>query len=114
MGGWGALVAAGCVEASPYVLAQAFEGHYPHVWAACWYPWAFDAAIRLRRGRARSAPTLASSWRQPSSPATRRRGYYLVIALGSWAVFDGMKSPWLPAGRRREASTALGGVGWSP
>ena len=58
MGGWGSLVAAGCFQVSPYVLAQAFEGHYPHVWAACWYPWAFDAAIRLRRGEP-SEPRLA-------------------------------------------------------
>ncbi len=28
---------------SPYVLAQTFEGHYPHVWAASFAPWTFLA-----------------------------------------------------------------------
>ena len=52
----GKVVAAGCFALSPYVLAQTFEGHYPHVWAASWYPWAFAAAIRLGQGDWWSGP----------------------------------------------------------
>ena len=54
-GRWAATVAAGVYLASPYLLAHTFEGHYPHVWAAAWYPWAFWAirasATRAPRGR---------------------------------------------------------------
>src|SRR5947209_8845177 len=50
-GRWAATVAAGCFEAAPYLLAQTVEGHYPHIWAASWYPWAFWAFSGHRRGR---------------------------------------------------------------
>ena len=41
--------------ASPFLLAHTFEGHYPHVWAAAWYPWAFWAlATGATRANARS------------------------------------------------------------
>ncbi len=106
MGGWGALVAAGCVQASPYVMAQTFEGHYPHVWAACWYPWAFDAAIRVHRGQPRSAPALALILAATFLAGHPQEGFYLLIALGSWAAFDGMAA--ILTGRRREASRLWG------
>ena len=32
-------------------MAHTFEGHYPHVWSACWYPWAFWALVSGSRGR---------------------------------------------------------------
>src|SRR5262249_14785208 len=38
---------------NPYMLAQLYEGHYPHIWAACWYPWAFLAAWAWREGSVR-------------------------------------------------------------
>jgi hypothetical protein len=101
MGGWGSLVAAGCVQASPYVLAQTFEGHYPHVWAACWYPWAFDAAIRVHRGQSRSALALAVILAATFLAGHPQEGYYLLIALGSWTAFDGIVAVF--AGRRRDA-----------
>ena len=101
MGGWGCLISAGCVQISPYVLAQTFEGHYPHVWAACWYPWAFDAAIRLRRKEYRSGLELAAILAATFLTGHPQEGYYLLIALGSWAVFDGICA--IRSGRRREA-----------
>jgi Bacterial membrane protein YfhO len=101
MGGWGCLVAAGCVQASPYVLGQTFEGHYPHVWAACWYPWAFDASIRLHRGERRSAPQLAVILAATLLTGHPQEAYYLLIALGSWAAFGGLVA--IRSGRGREA-----------
>ena len=100
-GEWGSLVAACCVQLSPYVLGQTFEGHYPHVWAACWYPWAIDAAVRLRRG-----DRAAGLWLVPILVATfltghPQEGYYLTIALGIWGGFDLLKR--LRLGRSREA-----------
>lgn len=89
-GGWGSLVAAGCVQASPYVLAQASEGHYPHVWAACWYPWAFDTAIRLGRGQKGAVPTLALTLAATFLAGHPQEGYYLLIALGVLAAREGL------------------------
>ena len=131
MGGWGSLVSAGCVLASPYVLAQTFEGHYPHVWAACWYPWAFDAAIRLRRAfvsermtqsstplpegeGGRGSPWFSALSLPPILAATflaghPQEGYYLLIALGSWACWYGLAAIW--AGRSREAMVL--GTAWA-
>ena len=101
MGEWGCLVAAGCVQASPYVLAQTFEGHYPHVWAACWYPWAFDAAIRLRRGDRRAIAVLAATLAATLLAGHPQEGFYLLIALGAWALHDGIVA--IRSGDRREA-----------
>ena len=50
---WPATVAAGVYQASPYLMAQTFEGHYPHIWAASWFPWAFWAHAEIRCGRIR-------------------------------------------------------------
>ena len=63
LGRWAATVAAGIYQASPYLLAHTFEGHYPHVWAACWYPWAFWAYREHRAGRLRGLLLCAVSWR---------------------------------------------------
>jgi hypothetical protein len=101
MGEWGSLVAAGCVQISPYVLAQTFEGHYPHVWAACWYPWAFDAAVRLRRGELLSGLMLAPILAATLLAGHPQEGYYLLITLGFWAVYDGMTA--IRAGQVRGA-----------
>lgn len=102
MGTWGRLVAAGCVQCSPYVLAQTFEGHYPHVWAASWYPWAFDAAIRLRRGERSAVPALAAILAATFLAGHPQEGYYLAIALAAWVAYDGLAAT--RSGRVREAA----------
>ncbi len=84
----GRMVAAGCFVLSPYVLAQTFEGHYPHVWAVAWYPWAFDAMIRLGRGHRRSGLGLSVAMAAVILTGHPQEGYYLAIALGLWAVVD--------------------------
>ena len=90
IGAPGAIVAGGCVEASPFFLAQVAEGHLPHVWAAAWYPWAFLAALGLRRGDLRSG-----LWLVPILGATflaghPQEGYYLALALAAWAGWEGL------------------------
>ena len=109
LGEWGCLVAAGCVQASPYVLTQTFEGHYPHVWAACWYPWAFDAAIRLRRGERSATPWLALALAATFLTGHLQEGYYLGITLGAWAGFDAVVA--IGAGRWRAGGRGL--LPWS-
>ncbi len=109
LGEWAALVAAGCFQASPYVLAQVFEGHYPHVWATCWYPWAFEAMTRARRGDLRAALGLAPILAATFLAGHPQEGYYLLLALGFWLSIDIGAA--LRARRSREAST-LGGAGF--
>jgi hypothetical protein len=105
LGRGAAAVAAGCFEASPYLLAQTFEGHYPHVWAASWYPWAFWAFSRHRAGRLWGTLALPPCLALAFLTGHPQEWYYLVFALGLWALAD--------AGRAIKAGTwsrAAGGL----
>ena len=81
LGRWPATVAAGCFEAAPYLLAQTVEGHYPHVWAASWYPWAFWAFDRHRRGRPWGTLALPPILALDFLTGHPQEWYYLVLAL---------------------------------
>ncbi|HEV3162958.1 MAG TPA: hypothetical protein VGZ22_02875 [Isosphaeraceae bacterium] len=88
LGRWPATVAAGCYQAAPYLLAQAFEGHAPHLWAASWYPWAFSAAVLMRRGDWRGTFALPPILALALLAGHPQEWYYLVFTLGIWAVSD--------------------------
>ena len=99
---WAATVAAGVYQASPYLLAHTFEGHYPHVWAACWYPWSFWAYRELRQGRARGlllAPILALTY----LTGHPQEWLMLVITMSAWMLADGLRV-WRSSGPRRATS----------
>ncbi|WP_406695719.1 hypothetical protein V5E97_32430 [Singulisphaera sp. Ch08] len=83
-----ATVAAGCFQASPYVLAQVFEGHYPHVWAASWYPWAFWAFVQFRNRRWARALTLAPILAMALLAGHPQEWFYLVFVLSVWTLWD--------------------------
>ena len=95
---------------SPYVLAQVFEGHYPHVWSATWYPWAFMAAQRLRVGDLRGAlwlpPILALSF----LAGHPQEAYYLVLALAVWMFSDAIGTAWRTVRERCERFVSAVGV----
>lgn len=79
------VIASVCFSINPYVLAQLFEGHYPHLWSASWFPWAFWAAIGLRSGRLRGGflpPILAMAF----LTGHPQEAYYLGLALGIWLL----------------------------
>ena len=99
----GALVAAGCFEASPYLLAQTFEGHYPHIWSASWYPWAVLANLAWKRGRRFGALALPLILAMSLLTGHPQEGYYLLAALGCWWAYD-LASPIFK--RRRIAETS--------
>ena len=84
----GQMIAAGCFVLSPYVLAQTSEGHYPHVWAVSWYPWAFDAVTRLGRGDWPAGLVVVVCLAAVILAGHPQEGYYLVLALGIWASVD--------------------------
>jgi hypothetical protein len=105
VGCWAATVAAGCFEASPYLLAQTFEGHYPHVWAASWYAWSFWAYGRHRLGRAWATLALPPILALGFLTGHPQEWYYMVFALNLWALGDALGA--LRDGNGRRALTGL-------
>ena len=99
MGRVAATLAGGCFEASPYILAQTFEGHYPHVWAAAWYPWAFWAFTEFKAGRLRGAFALPPILALIFLTGHPQEWYYLAFALSAWAVVDAARAVWLRKNR---------------
>lgn len=92
-----ALFAGICFQANPYVLAQAYEGHHPHVWAASWYPWAFLAALDLRRGGGRGFLTLPLILALCFLTGHAQECVLLMLVPGLWVAAD------LACGLRRRA-----------
>jgi hypothetical protein len=108
-GRWAATIAAGIYQASPYLLAHTFEGHYPHVWAACWYPWAFWAFRRHRQGRTRGlllVPILSLTY----LTGHPQEWLLLVMALSAWALGEGLYA-WRSSGTRRSVGRVAAWVG---
>ena len=87
-GRWPATVAAAIYQASPLQLAHTFEGHYPHVWAACWYPWAFWAYSRQRSGRLRGQLFLPVILALTFLTGHPQEWFLLVMALSAWSFYD--------------------------
>jgi hypothetical protein len=81
---WAATVGAGIYEASPYLLGHVFEGHYPHVWAACWYPWAFLALIELRAGKVRGFLALPVILALTYLTGHPQEWFFLILVLSIW------------------------------
>jgi hypothetical protein len=96
---WAATVGAGIFEASPYLLGHVAEGHYPHVWAACWYPWAFHAFLELRAGKPRGFLTLPVILALVFLAGHPQEWFLLVLALSIWQCAD-FVSAWRQRGRR--------------
>jgi hypothetical protein len=91
LGRWAATVAAGTFQASPLLLAHTFEGHYPHVWAVCWYPWAFWAYREVRVGRwagFASLPIILALMFLTGHP---QEWLLFVVAWSGWVAFDVMR-----------------------
>lgn len=94
-------VAAGVFALSPYLLAQTAEGHLPHVWAACWYPWAFLAARATWEGKRSAALGLAIVLTLTLLTGHPQEWYYLTVALTAFAVVESFR-----AWRRRQPGIA--------
>ena len=90
-GVWASTVAGGVYLASPLLLAQTFEGHYPHVWAACWFPWAFWAYWQHRSGRARGSWLLPPILAMTFLTGHPQEWLLLVLTVSIWAAFDELR-----------------------
>jgi len=86
------IVAGGCFEASPYLIAHTFEGHYPHVWSACWYPWAFWALLLASRKKAVGVWLLPGVLALTFLTGHPQEWYYLVLALTAWVAADAVRA----------------------
>lgn len=106
LGRWPATVAAGVYQASPYLLAQTFEGHYPHVWAASWFPWAFWAQAEHRAGRIRGLLALPPILAAAYLTGHPQEWLLLVLALSVWVVADGLRHL-LPGHGKRQNAPAM-------
>jgi hypothetical protein len=98
---WSATVAAGIYQASPFLLAHTFEGHYPHVWAACWYPWAFWAFRQQRSGLMLGRAVLPLILALTYLTGHPQEWFLLVLALSVWVLVDALRT-WqseIPGGR---------------
>jgi hypothetical protein len=100
---WAATVAAGVYLASPFLLAHTFEGHYPHVWVAAWYPWAFWAFGQARLGRARGVLTLPVILAMAFLAGHPQEWLLLFLAIAGWSVVDGL-AVWRSRGAGKAAS----------
>ena len=99
-------------QASPFLLAQTFEGHYPHVWAVCWYPLGVLGVWQHRSGGAVAGVVLLP----PILALTFLTGHpqewlLLVLALSIWAAADAFAS--LRQGRTGIVPGAAKLLGWA-
>jgi hypothetical protein len=112
---WASTVAAGVYQASPLLLAHTFEGHYPHVWAVCWYPWAFWAFRDYRNGRNRgllSLPLILTATYLTGHP---QEWLLLVLALSVWAIWDLISAtPGVRVRQQRESEGSCHGARGAP
>jgi len=84
------VVAGGCFEASPYLIAHTFEGHYPHVWSASWYPWAFWGVHLATRRKAIGYWVLPAVLAMTFLTGHPQEWYFLVVALTLWVGSNGL------------------------
>ncbi len=87
-----ATVAAGSFQAAPYLLGHVFEGHYPHVWGVCWFPWAFWAFDNRRLKRLRGIVTLPFFIALVYVVGHPQEGFLLGLALTFRAFVDWTRS----------------------
>ncbi len=102
---WAATVGGSIYLASPYLLAHTFEGHYPHVWAAAWYPWAFWSSGEARRGRIRGWVFLPVVLAFALLAGHPQEWLLLVLALSAWSVADAIALG--RSGRVRQAGSRI-------
>ena len=83
-----ATIAGVCYSSNPYIMAHVFEGHYPHVWSACWYPWAFLCWKKILQGSGFALIMLPIVLAMSLTTGHPQEWYYLAIALGFMAAID--------------------------
>ncbi len=103
LGKFASLTASGCVQICPYVISQASEGHYPHLWTFSWYPWAFWAIHALRRRDWSRGLLLTPILAMAYFTGHSQEWFYLVLTLMIYGVWEFI---WIQRGRWRTAGPA--------
>lgn len=83
---WSAAAAGAFVALNPYVLDRVMDGHVPHVWAACWIPWAFLAARLAWKGHKVGALALPVTLAMPLLAGHPQPGFLLVVGMIAFGV----------------------------
>ena len=96
----------GCTWHRPICWRILFEGHYPHVWAAAWYPWAFWAFGQARRGHPRGLVVLPVVLALTFFAGHPQEWLLLVLALAAWGLADAW-AIWRRRGARRAVSRLM-------
>ena len=89
---YASILAAGCVTTCPYVLLQASEGHYPHLWTFAWYPWAFWAMLKIVVHNWRLGLLLAPILTLAYLAGHAQEWFYLIIAIAAWGLIEVFRS----------------------
>ena len=89
-GRWAATVAAASTRPRRFSWPTRSRAIYPHVWAACWYPWAFWAFGQARRGRARGCLLLPVVLALTFLTGHPQEWLLLVLALSAWSLADAL------------------------
>ena len=106
LGLWARLSAGLSFCCSAYVVSQTYEGHYPHVWSACWYPWAFWAALAAARGLAAGWAVLPIALSMCFLAGHPQGWALLMVAMAAW-------SAWIGSRRLASMTTRRWLAGWS-
>ena len=88
---WPALSAGISYSCSAYVVSQTYEGHYPHIWSACWYPCIFWSTRAAADGRALGWIVLPVSLSMCFLAGHPQGWVLLMIALGCWSAWFGWR-----------------------
>ena len=94
---FGSAIAGGLYATAPYVLGQTYEGHYPHVWAECLYPFTLRALLAWRSDGLIGRSTVAWRAALPVLLALSaltghvQEGFYLGLVLGAWIAVQGAR-----------------------
>jgi hypothetical protein len=79
---------------APPLIAHLTEGHYPHLWAVAWYPWAFLSTASAMRGSRQASIALPFVLSLALMTGHPQEGAFLVMALVLWVSFQIVRGAW--------------------
>jgi hypothetical protein len=90
----GATLTACSFGLGPQLVAHFAEGHYPHLWAVAWYPWAFRALLDVSRGVPGATARLSVYLGLTLATGHPQEGVLLAGAVGFLGACLGRRGLW--------------------